>query len=70
MENAAVNLRLATLQLAKLRFSPPVKKIQTPRKHLSVAFTPQPIQEIKIRHTIQNLGKFVDKPQSVQSLPA
>jgi hypothetical protein len=70
LENAAVNLRLATLQLAKLRFSSTLKKIQPPRKLMAVAFVTQPTQEIKIRHAIQNLGSFTEKPRTVQSLPA
>ena len=69
-EIAAMNLRLATLHLAKLRFPPPLKKAHPLRQRLSLTMMPDVAQEVKIRHNIQNLGSQVSETQPVQTRPA
>ena len=69
-EIAAMNLRLATLHLAKLRFPPPLRKPHPLRQRLSLTMMPYVAEEVKIRHNIQNLGSQVSETQPVQTRPA
>jgi hypothetical protein len=56
---AAINLRMATIQLAGLRVPPRARKIPTVRRRLPVTIFPGVVQPVIIRHAFQNLGSAV-----------
>jgi len=56
---AAINLRMATIQLAGLRVPPRARKIQTVRRRLPVTILSEPPQTVIIRHALQNLGSAI-----------
>jgi hypothetical protein len=68
-DNAAMNLRMATMQLAGLRIPPRVRTVPPLRRKLSVTAVAEPAQPVIIRHVRQNLGTPVGGPRLVQSLP-
>jgi hypothetical protein len=66
-DNAAMQLRLATMQLAGLRIPPRVRTVPMMRRRLPVVFVPESTQPVKIRHTSQNLGSPVNETRPSQS---
>jgi hypothetical protein len=53
---AAINLRMATIQLAGLRVPPRARKVPAVRRRLPVTIFPQTAQPVIIRQALQNLG--------------
>ena len=53
---AAINLRMAKIQLAGLRVPPRARKVPVVRRRLPVTMFPDAVQPVIIRHTLQNLG--------------
>ena len=68
-DNAAMNLRMATMQLAGLRIPPRVRTVPPLRRRLPVTTVVEPVQPVNIRHVRQNLGTPVAEPRLVQNLP-
>jgi hypothetical protein len=66
---AAINLRMATIQLAGLRVPPRARKIPTVRRRLPVTILPTMEQPVIIRHVLQNLGSVVSETRPAQSPP-
>ena len=64
---AAINLRLAAIQLAGLRLPARAKKIQPLRRRLPVSVVSAESYPVKIRHALQNLGSAVSEIQPIQS---
>jgi hypothetical protein len=62
---AAVNLRMASFQLASIGAPPRVQRVHQPRRRLSVQSFPQAPEPVKIRHTSQNLGSVTEEFQVV-----
>jgi hypothetical protein len=56
---AAINLRMATIQLAGLRVPPRAGKIPAVRRRLPVTVFPGAARPVIIRHALQNLGGAV-----------
>jgi len=67
VNTAALNLRIATMQLAGLRIPSRVRTVPPLRRRLSVITISDPAQAVIIRHVRQNLGTPVAEPQLVQS---
>ncbi len=66
-DNAAMQLRLVTMQLPGLRIAPRARTVPMLRRRLPVAFVPGSNRPVKIRHTSQNLGSPVTETQPTQS---
>ena len=67
VDSAALNLRMATMQLAGLRIPPRVRTVPTLRRRLPVTFVPESAQPVIMRHASQNLGSPVTETQPTQS---
>ena len=67
VDSAALNLRMATMQLAGLRIPPRVRTVPTLRRRLPVTFVPESAQPVIMRHASQNLGSPVTETQPAQS---
>ena len=68
-DNAAANLRMATMQLAGLRVPPRVRTVPPLRRKLPVTAVNEPVQPVIIRHVRQNLGTFTGRPVITQNAP-
>lgn len=66
-DNAALNLRMATMQLAGLRIPPRVRTVPTLRRRLPVTVISEPPQPVIIRHVGQNLGSRVSETRPPQN---
>jgi len=66
-DNAAMNLRMATMQLAGLRIPPRVRTVPRVRQRLPVAFVSASAQPVKIRHTSQNVGSPISETRPTQN---
>jgi len=66
-KTAAMNLRMATIQLSGLRVPPRVRKVPTLRRRLPITMLPEYSQPVIIRHTGQNLGSLVSEARPVQT---
>ena len=66
-DNAAMNLRMATMQLTNLRIPPRARTLPMLRRRLPVAFGPESAQPVKMRHHSQKLGSPVSETQPTQS---
>jgi hypothetical protein len=66
-DGAALNLRMATMQMAGVRIPPRVRTIPMLRRRLSVTFVAESAQPLKIRHAGQNLGSPATGKQPTQS---
>jgi hypothetical protein len=64
---AAINRRLAVIQLAGLRLPPRAPRVQPVRRRLPVTLNSAPAYPVKIRHVLQNLGSAVSETQPVQT---
>jgi hypothetical protein len=64
---AAINLRMATIQLAGQRVPPRVRKVPAVRRRLPVTIFADAGQPVIIRHALQNLGSAVSEIQPSQS---
>ena len=64
---AAMNLRMATMQLAGLRIPPRVRTVPVLRRRLPVTMLAEAAQPVVIRHTSQNLGSPVTETRPTQS---
>jgi len=62
---AAVNLRMASFQLASIGAPPRAQRVYQPRRRLQVQGIPEAPQPVKIRHTSQNLGSVTEEFQVV-----
>ena len=67
VDSAALNLRMATMQLVGLRIPPRVRTVPTLRRRLTVTFVPEAAQPVIMRHASQNLGSPVTETQPAQS---
>ena len=56
---AAINLRMATIQLAGLRVPPRARKVPAVRRRLPVTIFTEAAQPVIIRQALQNLGSAV-----------
>lgn len=66
-DTAAMNLRMATMQLAGMRIPPRVRTIPSLRRRLPVTMISDPPETIVIRHAVQNMDSPVSKAQSAHS---
>ena len=66
-EAAAVNLRLATHQLASIGVPPRARRAYPPRYRLPVTMVVEDARPVKIRHASQNLGTVVSETLPVQT---
>jgi hypothetical protein len=64
---AAMNLRMATMQLAGMRVPPRVRTVPSLRRRLTVTEVSDPPQPIIIRHVVQNVGRQVNETRPIQS---
>jgi len=65
---AAINLRMATIQLAGLRVPPRARKVPTVRRRLPVTMFTHDAEPVIIRHALQNLGSVaVSETQPIQT---
>jgi hypothetical protein len=64
---AAINLRMATIQLGGQRVPPRVRKVPTVRRRLPVTISPNEVQQVNIRHALQNLGSAFSETRPSQS---
>jgi hypothetical protein len=67
VNTAALNLRIATMQLAGLRIPPRVRTVPSLRRRLPVITISEPSQPVIIRHVRQNLGTPIAEPQLIQN---
>jgi hypothetical protein len=67
VEATPAKLGLARFQIAATGFPARMKKIQTLRRRLPVAFLTERPEALKIRHTDQNLGNLTPEVQPVQN---
>ena len=65
---AAINLRMAMIQLAGGRAPAGARKVPTLRRRLPVTILPIAPQPVIIRHVLQNVGSPVSETQPSQSL--
>ena len=66
-DNAAMNLRMATMQLAGLRLPPRVRTVPRLRQRLPVVFVSESALPVKIRHTSQNVGSPISETRPTQN---
>src|SRR6185437_9621510 len=66
-KTAAINLRMATIQLSGQRVPPRVRKVPALRRRLPITMLPEHSQPVIIRHTSQNLGSLVNEARPVQT---
>lgn len=66
-DSAAMNLRMATMQLAGLRIPPRVRTVPVLRRRLPVTMISESAQPVIIRHVSQNLGSPVSETRPPQS---
>ena len=66
-DSAAMNLRMATLQLSGLRVPPRIRTVPNLRRRLPVTAISEPPQPVIIRHVGQNLGSPVSETRPPQS---
>jgi hypothetical protein len=66
-DSAALNLRMATMQLSGLRVPPRIRTVPTLRRRLPVTAISEPPQPVIIRHVRQNLGSSVSETRPIQS---
>ena len=66
-DTAALNLRIATMQLSGLRVPPRVRTVPALRRRLRVEVISEPPQPVIIRHVRQNLGTGISETQPSQS---
>ena len=66
-DSAAMNLRMATMQLAGLRIPPRVRTVPMLRRRLAVVFVTESTQPVIMRHIAPNLGSPVTEMQPTQS---
>ena len=66
-DGAAMNLRMATMQLAGLRIPPRARTVPMLRRRLPVVFVSESARPVKMRHVSQNLGSPVSGTQPIQS---
>lgn len=64
---AAINLRLAAIQLAGLRLPARAPRLQPVRRLLPVTMNSALAYPVKIRHVLQNLGSPVSETQPLQT---
>lgn len=66
-DNAAMNLRMVTMQLAGLRIPPRVRTVPRLRQRLPVTFVSKSAQPVKIRHSSQNVGSPITETRPTQN---
>lgn len=66
-DSAAMNLRMATMQMAGMRLPPRVRTLPTLRRRLTVAVVPDPPRTVIIRHAGQNLGSSINETRPIQN---
>ena len=66
-DNAAMNLRMATMQLAGLRIPPRVRTVPRVRQRVPVVFVSASTRPVKIRHTSQNVGNPITETRPTQN---
>jgi len=66
-DNAAMNLRMATMQLAGLRIPPRVRTVPRVRQRVPVVFVSASTRPVKIRHTSQNVGSPISETRPTQN---
>jgi hypothetical protein len=66
-EIAAMNLRMATMQMTGLRVPPRIRTIPPLRRRLALTVTPEPPQTVIIRHTVQNMDTNVNETRPIQN---
>jgi hypothetical protein len=64
---AAMNLRMATMQLSGMRVPPRVRTVPTLRRRLQVTMITEPPATVIIRQSGQNLGNSVTGRRQIQS---
>ena len=64
---AALNLRMATMQMAGIRVPPRVRTIPTLRRRLPVEVRTDTAQPVKIRHAVQKLDSPIPGTQLTQN---
>lgn len=67
VDSAAMNLRMATMQLTGLRLPPRVRTVPMLRRRLAVVFAAESAQPVIMRQSGQNLGTPVSETQPTQS---
>lgn len=66
-DNAAMNLRMAMMQLRGVRIPPRVRTVPMLRQRLPVTFVSETVQPVIMRHLGQNLGSPVTGTRPSQS---
>ena len=67
VDSAAMNLRMATMQLTGLRLPPRVRTVPMLRRRLAVVFAAESAQPVIMRQSGQNLGTPVSETQPTQN---
>jgi hypothetical protein len=67
LNNAALNLRMGTVQMAGVRAPARPRVVPSPRRRLAVAIQFEPPQPVIIRHIAQNLGNSVTETRQIQN---
>jgi hypothetical protein len=65
-ESAALNLRMATMQLMGMRANPRVRTIPMVRRRLPVDFICETPEVISIRHSVQTLDTTIREAQPIR----
>ena len=64
---AAMNLRMATMQITGLRVPPRIRTIPALRRRLAVTVIPETPQAVIIRHAVHNMDTTVNGTRPIQS---
>jgi hypothetical protein len=64
---AALNLRMATMQLGGMRVPPRARTVPSVRRRVLVTMVTESAQSVIIRHASQNLGSPVSETRPIQS---
>jgi hypothetical protein len=66
-DNAAMNLRMATLQMTGIRMPPRVRTIPPMRRRLNVEFVSETPQVVKLKLSVPKMDTHVTKSVPIQT---
>jgi hypothetical protein len=65
-DSAAMNLRMATMQITGMRVPPRVRTIPHVRRRIPITMVNEPAEVVVVRQAVHNLGNTIHKARLIQ----